>query len=394
MTSMRVKRVLILTSETGGGHVSLAEAIRDLLTDWSPDFTEAAAHPAENETLAITIADPQPKAFHLHYRLVSRHALWLWAAEYRMLDLPRRARIAHRVFTSLVHRQLGALIDAAQPDLIVSTYPFFSSAVMETLKRCRADIPLVLLFSDASGIHAAWLAERGAAATLAPTRETYQQAQAAGFAPERLHLTGWPVRKQFARAHPAPQVERAETLAALKLDPDRFTIFLQGGREGAAYVERAIESARSIPGASGGAQIILAAGANRGLLARYSGRRGIAAFPYTQNIAPYMSAADVIMGKAGPNALFESVMLGKPFIATTYIPGQEHANLAFIQTHGLGWIALTAERQRALLAKLVDDADMLPAMISTVHAYRQWNLEATARIAPMLSALMSTSKPA
>ncbi len=66
-----------------------------------------------------------------------------------------------------------------------------------------------------------------------------------------------------------------------------------------------------------------------------------------------MAAADIIMGKVGPNILFESVMLGKPFIATTFIPGQEQENLAFIQRHGLGWVAIQPEEQRTLLAKLI-----------------------------------------
>jgi len=70
-----VANILILTSKTGGGHVSLAEALRDLLD---------GAH-------AVEIIDPQPRAIHWHYRLVSRYALWLWAAEFRAANTPARA---------------------------------------------------------------------------------------------------------------------------------------------------------------------------------------------------------------------------------------------------------------------------------------------------------------
>ena len=50
--------------------------------------------------------------------------------------------------------------------------------------------------------------------------------------------------------------------------------------------------------------------------------------------------------------LFEAVTLGKPFIATAYIPGQEEANLEFIRRHKLGWVALKPDQQLALLDKV------------------------------------------
>ena len=86
---LRQKNILILTSKTGGGHISLAEALRDLLVE------DIQAGDRENEkdtkgkkVPVITIVDPQPSFFQLHYRVVSRYALWLWAAEFRFFDTP------------------------------------------------------------------------------------------------------------------------------------------------------------------------------------------------------------------------------------------------------------------------------------------------------------------
>lgn len=368
------KNFLILTSKTGGGHISLAESVRDLLE--------------EQAQAAITIVDPQPGFFHLHYRLVSRYALWLWAAEFAFFDTPRRALLAHRAFTLLVRRRLDALLDRVQPDLVLSTYPFLTYEVMRVLERRALRIPLASLFSDANGVHAAWLTGQRVAAALATTRETYEQARAAGFAPERLHLVGWPVRSQFSRAYLAGSQSRAGRIAQLNLAPGRFTIFLQGGGEGVAHVDRTVESLLAA-GSSGNStmQVILATGTNRALLERYKNAPNLAALPYTREIAPYMAAADVIMGKAGPNTLFEAVMLGKPFIATSYIPGQEQGNLAFIQRHGLGWIALQPAEQRSLLTSLLHDPGRLGAMRASVEAYRAWNAAANQRIVPLLQAL-------
>ncbi len=373
------KKILILTSKTGGGHVSLAEALRDLLE-------------ADGQ-LAITIVDPQPGLFQLHYRAVSRYALWLWAAEFHILDTPARALLAHRVFTRLVRHQLNALLDTVQPDVILTTYPFLSYEVAQVMEQRSSAVPLVMLFSDANSVHASWLTERRAQATFATTRETYEQAFSAGFAPQHLYLVGWPVRAQFSRAFHSSKEAQGETRIQLKLSPGRFTIFLQGGNEGAAHIDRTIKNILSMSNLTNDVQIILAAGTNRRLLERYKNIPNLALLPYTKEIAPFMAAADVIMGKAGPNILFESVMLGKPFIATTFIPGQEQENLAFIQRHSLGWVATRPEELRSLLAKLIHDTNQLAGISVSINAYRQWNTEANQKIVPQVLTVSSQSSP-
>ncbi len=362
------RNILLLTSRTGGGHVSLAEALRDRL---ERDYT-------------LEIVDPQPRFFHLHYRLVSRYALWLWSAEFRLSDTPQKALFAHRLFTRLVERELTRVIERVQPAMIITTYPFLTYEVAQVLERSNARIPFVMLFSDPNGVHASWLTERRATVVLATTRETYEQALAAGFAIERLFMVGWPVRRQFSLA--ASENRRIEMLERLGLDPERFTVFLQGGGEGAAQFGSTVERVLAL---SQDLQVILATGTNQALLARFKTARNLYALPFTKEIAPYMAAADVIMGKAGPNILFESVALGKPFIATAYIPGQEQANLEFIQRHQLGRVALDAEQQSALLLKLLANRSEQQALAATVNAYREWNATANDAIVPLLKNLLT-----
>src|SRR5579859_268650 len=380
------ERILILTSKTGGGHLSLAESLRDLLASDRPVTWEGDEQ--DTQSFSFTIVDPQPRFFHQHYRFVSRRALWLWAAEFRLLDTPGRAMLAHKIFTRLVRRKLVDLLDRARPDLVITTYPFLTYEVKRVLEERSPAVPLVMLFSDANNIHSALLTERGADATFAPTRETYEQALAAGFDPRRLHLVGWPVRAQFFNASLLEKDAQREQRNRMSLAPDRFTVFLQGGGEGAARVASAIDTIRGIDALKNRVQIILAAGTNANLLARYNSMPNLVALPYTKDIAPFMAAADVIMGKAGPNALFEAVMLNKPFIATSFIPGQERDNLSFIQRHGLGWIALQAEEQRALLSRLICQPDELRAMSGSIEAYRLWNAAANARVCQVARALL------
>lgn len=356
--------ILIFVSKTGGGHISLGEALRDFLSD---------KHQVE-------LIDPQPRIVHWHYRAVSRHALWLWSLEYRLSNGPRRARLAHtlaQVQAPLIRR----VLERFQPDLVMTTYPFLADEVTAAMKlRPRIRRPFAMLLSDPGPVHSAWLTERNAEAVFAPTRETFQQALDAKIPPERLHLTGWPVRGQFYHA----QLARAETLERMGLDTALFTVFMQGGGEGATGYAAAVEQLSNIEGL----QIILAVGTNHALYERFRGHKSVYALPFTKEIARPMSAADVVMGKAGPNILLESVTLGKPFIATSYIPGQEKPNLDFIRRYGLGWVALEQLGQRTLLESLVRQPTQLQAARESVQRYRDWNTQAVGQIPGLVEELL------
>jgi UDP-N-acetylglucosamine:LPS N-acetylglucosamine transferase len=362
-------RALILTAKTGGGHLSLADAIRDQI---SGEFE-------------CSIQDPQPAFLHQHYRAVSRYALWLWAAEYRVTNTPERALQAQRFYARLMAQNLRLLFDHARPDIVISTHPFLTYSVMRVLRKWEWHIPFVMLFTDPKDLHAAWMIEKGADMTFAPTRETHAQALAAGFSPERLRMIGWPVRGQFYRAGAQ---DRAAFLRRIGLDPRKFTVFLQGGGEGSAQFGRTV---KHVLDAGANVQIILACGTNELLKVRYNHTPNVRALAFTKEIAPYMAAADVVMGKAGPNMLFESVTLGKPFIATTYIPGQEGCNLQMIEHYDLGWVAQEPERQGNIIHDLVSNPGKLGAMTASVNAYREWNTAANQTILPIVRTLAPSS---
>jgi UDP-N-acetylglucosamine:LPS N-acetylglucosamine transferase len=361
-------KILIFVSKTGGGHVSLGESLRDLLS-------------AKHE---IELIDPQPRIVHWHYRTVSRHALWLWELEYRLSDGPRRARLAHTLAQAQAPLII-ATIERFKPDMLMTTYPFLADEVVYSMRLWRrAQRPFAMLLSDPGPVHASWLTERNADAVFAPTRETYEQALAAKIAAERLHMTGWPVRGQFYHAQPA----RDETLARLGLTPGLFTVFMQGGGEGATRLTQTVETLTGIDKI----QVILAVGTNHALYERFRGHEKVHALPFTKDIARYMSAADVVMGKAGPNILFESVTLGKPFIATSYIPGQERPNLDFIRRYGLGWVALDQQGQSTLLSYLARDPEQLTAAREAVERYRVWNTQAVQQIPRLVDGLLDKSR--
>ncbi len=360
--------ILILTTHTGGGHLNLAQSLKGILeTHYN-----------------VAIVNPQSEMVAHFYTSVSRHFLPFLAWQYSFTDYAFASLWLQRVLTAFSQRRFLSIIEHVRPQLMITTHAMLSYVTARANERLQKRIPLVFQLTDLGQLHMTWFAEKKADAYLAPTREIFAQAQKQGISCDRLHLTGRPIRRQFLEVSAAG---RSGTFAALGFDPAIFTIFLQGGAAGSASVDRTIEQLLSmeIP-----VQIMLAVGNNQRMAARYAGSERVRTLPFTEIIAPYMAAADVIAGKAGASSISEAFMLEKPFLATAFIPGQETPNLQFIQQHNLGWVSLEATAQKELFTRIATNPAMIADKADDIQAYKAWNIRANQDICPIIDRLLGS----
>ena len=359
--------ILILTTHTGGGHLNLAQALKGIL--------EARYN--------VSIVNPQSALADSFYSTVSRHGLKFLAWQYTWTDTKIASLWFQRAMTLFERKRIHSIIEQIQPQLIITTHALLSYATARVNERHRKRVPLVFQLTDLGQVHMTWFAEKQADAYFAPTSEIFAQAQAQDIAPNRLYLTGRPVRRQFWEVS---LDTRSETLSALELDPATFTIFLQGGAMGSAGVDQTIECLLS---ADVPLQIMLAVGTNKEMALRYVGHKRIRTLPFTEMIAPYMAAADMIAGKAGASFISEAFVLEKPFLVTTFIPGQETPNLQFIERHNLGWVCPKTADQQALFSSIANNPGMIAAKVASIRAYKAWNMLANQHLCPIIDQLLS-----
>jgi UDP-N-acetylglucosamine:LPS N-acetylglucosamine transferase/membrane protein DedA with SNARE-associated domain len=368
--------ILILTTHTGGGHLNLAQSLKNLL---EPCYT-------------VAIVDPQSPLVERWYAFVSRRWLGFLTWQYAFTNHAPVAFCYQFSLTLLSYGRLRKLIARVQPQLIVTTHAMLSYAIARANAHQRHPVPLVFQLTDLGELHRTWFAEKHADAYLAPTREIFAQTIAQGIDCRRVHLTGRPVRAQFLDIDIDVELSsdaRSRTLTAIGFDPVILTIFLQGGAKGSAGVERTIDSLLNI-GVS--VQIILAVGNNAQLAAAYANVRQVHPLPFTDTIAPYMAAADLIIGKAGASFITEAIMVEKPFLVTAFIPGQETANLRFIEQHNLGWICLEPLVLQELLLKIVHHPALLAEKIEAIQAYKIWNKQVNQDVRVVIDQLLSEKR--
>ena len=359
--------ILILTIHTGGGHLNLAQSLKGMFE-------------AQYE---VVIVDPQPASVDHLYASISRHFVKFLQWQYNCTDSKFASLCLHWLLMPLNYGRVRRVIADVQPQLIITTHPLLPYAIARANEHLAKRIPLVFQLTDLGRVHMTWFTEKQADAYLVPTKGIFIQAVEQGIDSKRLHLTGRPIRRQFLDA---PATTRDETLTALKFDPAVFTLFLQGGAKGSAGVDQSLESLLSIDLPL---QIILATGNNKSMAVRYAGVERVRVLPFTEVIAPYMQAADMIAGKAGASFISEAFMLEKPFLATSFLPDQETANLQFIEQHNLGWVCLEATAQKELLTRIVSNPALIAEKTDDIRAYKLWNIRANKDICAIVQRLLS-----
>jgi 1,2-diacylglycerol 3-beta-galactosyltransferase len=90
-----------------------------------------------------------------------------------------------------------------------------------------------------------------------------------------------------------------------------------------------------------------------------------------------MSAADLLVTKAGPGSLHEAFLAGLPLVLSGAIPGQEEGNVRLVVDGGAGVWAPEADHAASLVARwTADDGEELERMAMRSRALARPNAAA------------------
>jgi 1,2-diacylglycerol 3-beta-galactosyltransferase len=354
------KRILILMSDTGGGHRASAEAI-----------AEATAHLYGDE-ITVRIVDawrryvPWPlKRIPDAYPWLVSDGLWLWNALWRTDDKTWSPRLVSLVLTPIVRRSAIRLFRAERPDLVVTVHPIINHIPLRLLRNVlRTDVPYVTVVTDMVTAHPSWFCPQ-VDYCMVPTEAARQRALRYGMSPEQVEVVGQPIGLRFA----AGVGEKACLRAKLSIDPNRTTILILGGGDGIGSV---YDVARTISIGVPDAQLIIVTGRNTALRQKLEATLWeipTRVFGFVTNMPELMGASDLLVTKAGPSTLSEAFAAGLPVIISSYIPGQEEGNVAYVLEHGAGTYAPTPGQIASLIREwLKPESDTLKVMADSASA--------------------------
>lgn len=317
-------RVMVLNVDVGAGHRRAGEALCQAMATLRPDTQFRTV-----EALEYLGAGGGKLARDL-YLGVQRSVPDLWGAIYEQRELFDLFRPLSRLVDGLRAESLLPVALRFNPHLMLATHPLACGLGAALRRGGELVAPLAAVLTDLDG-HPAWVVE-GVDLYLASTAEAARQLRRHGAPADTVVDSGIPLRQAFSNVERNAQAVRA----TLGLPKERFTVLLLGGGLGLGPI---LETAEALVGIEGPLQLVLIAGANqeleqggRRLAQRSPGRLHVTGL--VENMADYMAAADLAVGKPGGMTCAELLALGIPLLALRPLAGQEEANCSVLVQAG------------------------------------------------------------
>lgn len=185
-------------------------------------------------------------------------------------------------------------------------------------------------------------------------------------------LIGMPMRRSIT----APELGRAAARAHFGLDPDRPTLLVSGGSQGALSINRALMQA--VPDLLGaGVQVLHVLGPKNfteadAVITHASGAKYLPV-AFVSDMALAYTAADLMLGRAGAGTVMETAVSGLPviFVPLPWGNGEQGRNAADLVAAEAGWLVadaeLSADRLATLVREALGDSSRLARMSATAR---------------------------
>ena len=354
----RVPKILIISSDTGGGHRSAAAAI----VAGVQKFFEGESYAvrvvrAVEESHSITA-----KLVHIYNWLLRNKQHWM---KYMYWAINRIRPETREFFHKRCIGYCTEVFERWCPHVVVSVHPLTQHIFARVLRELKlADrIPLVSVVTDpAYGFWKGWACD-DVRLYLVASEEARLQLIDYGIPSERIKVSGMPVHPKFS--YPGEEAAQAAR-KAMGLDPDKFTVFVNAGWEGGGNI---LQIFRELVRGQLPVQAIFLAGKNEALRADAELLAEAAEFPikvigYSEQVEQLMSAANVMISKLGGLTTFEAFACRVPIIAdgiTAPMP-QEAGTASLVVKRGAGVILQRASDIVPVVRRMVEDSAHYSAM--------------------------------
>jgi UDP-N-acetylglucosamine:LPS N-acetylglucosamine transferase len=352
MSQAKVPKILIISSDTGGGHRSAAAAI-----------VAGVQKFVEGDSYAVRVVRAVEESHHLSAKLVSVYNWVLRNKQHWMKYVywcvnrfrPETREFFHRRCVGYVRE----LFEKWCPHVVVSVHPLTQHIFARVIKELglAGKIPLVTVVTDPCyGFWKGWACD-DVTLYLVASEEAKQQLIDYGVSPQRIKVSGMPVHPKFE----LPDERSAQAARrALGLDPEKFTVFVNAGWVGGGNIPQIF---RELVHGELDVQAIFLAGRNEELRAEAESVAAHAKFPvkvigYSDQVEQLMQAANVMVSKLGGLTTFEALSCRVPIIADATTPPmpQESGAAHLLARRGAGVLLRRASDIVPEVRRMVEDS--------------------------------------
>jgi len=344
-------KILIISSDTGGGHRSAAEALANGINSFW-----------QGQSVAVRIMRAIEESHHITDKLVRIYNWILTNKQHWMKYLywvVNRLRPEMRPF--FLDRCIVYVRDQFEkwcPHVVVSVHPLTQHIFGRILRELKLtnQIPLVTVVTDPCyGFWKGWACD-DVSLYLVANEEARQQLLDYGVDSEKIKISGMPIRPEF---RPADEKDARAARRAFELDEEKFTVFVNAGYVGGVKM---LDILRELVSGELDVQAIFLSGKNNDLRDKAEKVAMNAKFPvkvigYSDEVEKIMQAANVMVSKLGGLTTYEAVACNLPIIADATTPPmpQEAGTVNLIANRGAGVLLERTDDIVPIVRGLVED---------------------------------------
>jgi len=319
-------RILILFSDTGGGHRAAARALTEAIKQLDPSSDVTVADPLIGQGPAIV------RRLASLYSPMIRRSRAAWGAIYHTSNTRATFAAIRAVFGPAVRKVMADLLSEHDPDVVLSVHPLLNHVAHQAIRRSGRPRALMTVITDLVDFHRGWTFSH-ADLVIAPTEGARKVALRRRVPPDRVKLLGLPVDLRFRP--PAPG-EKQALRRRFGLAENRFTILVIGGAAGVGHLAAQV---RALALERQPWQLVVVCGRNEKLRRRLYELEALTPMlilGFVDYMPELMRVCDLVVTKAGPGAIAEALATGLPLVITGFLPGQESPNVDFVVESGIG----------------------------------------------------------
>jgi len=351
-----MKNVKISIFTTKWGHRSIAEAVSESLK------TNPIYHTCFNFI-------PVEKASELIYMPGYRLFPKVFKYTFKIAEQENIAKIITKFLNQRYKRKIEELIRTQKPQVVINTY-FAFNPILEYLSEIY-NFLYINVVADPRSIHKIILSKRGF--NFVFDKKAKGICKKTWIEDKKLITSGWFVQNKFHNG-----LEKKDLRKKLDINSDDFVVLAVGGSAGNYSILKTLpaflNSDRKIA-------LIVVCGDSKTLFRSTklfselfsSEKLKIISVKFTKDLDQYIKVSDLVIGKAGPNFLFETIACRKPIVAVSHIHGQEDGNLEIIKEYKLGYVEENPVKLVKLLREIIRNPKKLDKFKKHIVKLAEYN---------------------
>lgn len=342
-------KMLILTSSFGGGHNSVARAIKRALE--------------ENYSAKVRIEDPyhlmNPRLNEINakfYVYMMKYFPRLYGLFYDSTYDMEKDNILNFIASLPGIDKLRELIEEEKPDAVVAVYPTYAG-MLKILKQRGFSVPKAFVVITDFVAHVQWLHD-GMDVYFVPSKEVEFHIYRKGIVCVKVEITGIPINPEFDSFR----------------EKERDILLISAGMFGMTpSVMEICQVVEEV--APQNLRIVLLCGTDRRLYKdvkdRFKRIEAIEGVLTHEEMARYMGRSVLLISKAGGITTSEALSAETPLLVYKPLPGQEYYNAIYLLKNEAGMIAKNKDELKRVLRAFFKDSGLRETLLENIKRLRK-----------------------